>query len=538
MATLTDDMTLYEQAVDALSRGDLKQASGLCKMLMEQSPASAQAHHLMSSLFRATGNFRKAYDYASQAAQLDDCVASYHMQQGHLLFALRHFEQAAEAFRRANELAPGDVESLIWLGNCMCELEHFDVAQSWYEKAQAISSDHHIILASAECYMKAGESDRAETMVLALLEKHSQLAEAHLLFSKLSLLRGDFDRAHHALTRASRSPVPPLLVYFFQALLAIHQQDDRQAVASLLQLLKVDPTHVPSLLLLGNVFLNMDEMEPAKKAFHHVLAFVPYHLLAWQGLLQIATDETQLADTLQQLHHASQQSPEAAQLKHLRALYRGDVPPRAPKEYVAQLYDNLVQAFDVWVAANQDEKLAREISRIVRAQKELVGKRLVSLLDIGCHSGGVARQLADITAIRVGVDLSAQLLKLARRSKQYDVLYELDAVDYVLASESVFDVIVVSGALRWMGNLQPFFHALRNVMHHNSICVFITSKEPSTLAYTVGLDGRYQHSPAYIRDVTNAEGLVIVTQKDLLWLNDDATLVPKSLTIIKKTTLH
>jgi predicted TPR repeat methyltransferase len=52
------------------------------------------------------------------------------------------------------------------------------------------------------------------------------------------------------------------------------------------------------------------------------------------------------------------------------------------------------------------------------------------------------------------------------------------------------------------------------------------------------IDGRYQHSPAYIHDVTSAEGLQIIAQKDLNSLVDNASMPLKTVYIIKKMTLH
>ncbi len=538
MTILIDEIALYEQAQEALSRGDLKQASGLCKTLMEQSPTSANAHHLMSSLFKATGNYHKAFDYAQKATQLDGCVAGYHLQQGHVLFALSDYEQAAESFKRAHDLSPDDVEIMVLLGNCMKELEHFDAATAWYEKAQTVSSDYMIHVAQADCYVQAGEYDKAEAMLVATLQRDPNVAQTYFHLGQIALIRGEFERSEYLFTKALIQDPEHLLARFYLSLLSIHRGDERQAINYLLDLLKRDPTHVASLLLLGNVFYHSGEMPSAKKAFHHVLAMMPDHILAWQNLLQVADETSQLALMMPELKTAIELAADPLPLKHLRALYRGDVPPKPPKEYVASVYNMLMKAFDYWIIANADMRHVKEVGAMLRKCKELQDKKAFSLLDLGCNLGEFAREFSAVSTIRVGVDVSAQTLKMARRSKLYDVLYELDVVEYVLASESTFDVIVAGGVLRWFGNLQPFFHALRNVMHHQSLCAFVVAKEPSSLAYTVLIDGRYQHSPAYIHDVTAAEGLQIIAQKDLNSLVDNDKMPLKTVYIIKKMTLH
>lgn len=538
MAPLRDESTLYDEALAALARGDLKQASTLCQSLFEGMPISARGYFLMSSLFKATGNYRKAYDYASLATQMDSCVASYHLQQGMILFVLKSYEQAFASFERAASLDGANAEACVWAGDCMKALERYDEAHGWYARAKNVAPTEKVMLAEAECYLQAGDYAHATAQVEACIDAHAYSAQAHYLRAMCALSANDVSRAQLALTKALSLDATHVNSHFYLALVTLAAGDDAHAIAQALQALTHMPTHVPSLLLLGNIFIKKGDSESAIKAFSHVLAMVPDHVLVWQQLMQLYATQNRLAEGQERLKETIGRMDNPVALRHIRALHRSDVPPYAPKEFVSAIYDQLATAFEYWLMAASDTRHIEHIAEALCEREELAGKRHLAVLDIGCNIGKMAQALSDITAIRVGVELSPEMAKLARRSKCYDVVYEWDALDYVMGSEATFDLVVSTGALRWMGNLQPFFHGVRNVMHMHSLFAFVVSKEHSSLAYTVAQDGRYHHNIAYIQDVAQAEGFTLLHHQELLWFDAEDGVISRHLFILKKMTLH
>lgn len=536
--TAHNEDVLIEEAQEALKKGDLHKAADLCKSLLIGFPQSARGYHLTSSLFQATGNYKKACDYSSIAAQLDACVAGYHMQQGQMLYILKEYAQAQAAFERALEISGNGAEACRWLGNTLVAQEQFDEARKYFVRARMATAPVDTIIDEAECALQSGETEAAETLLMEYIAAHPESAQAHYVLAVLALYAREFDRAEGLLRRALALDSRHAGANFYLALLLAESGDEKGATDRLLGALAIEPTNLPVLLLLGGIFMKQGDKAASEKAFSHVLALAPDHLLAWYSMLELLYGQDRGREGLQRLGEVMEALSGSIPLKHLRALFSGDVPPFAPREFIAAFYASFVEMFEPWVVAAGHaphvEALVKELCKL----PQLAGKRHLSLLDLGCGTGVVAERLANVSAIRVGVDISPHMLKISRRGKRYDVLYDMDIVDYVLGGETPFDVIVAAGPLRWMGNLQPFFHAVRGVMHKESVLACILDKEHSTLAYSVANHGRYSHHFSYVSDVSQAEGLHLLLHKEFVSSAPEDDNVIRHMFFFRKMTLH
>jgi len=533
-----DESELCEKAHVALATGDLHQAADLCKSLLVSFPRSAKAYHLTSTLFRATGNYKKAHDYSAIAAELDANAISYHIQQGEMLYLMRDFEHALHIFERASKLGEPDSTLCCWMGKCLSELERFEEARKWFARTRGTEA----MIARAQCDLQAGDVADAETLLNAVISDDQKSAEAHYMLAIAGMYMADLERVEMLLRKTLEIDPAHALAHFYLAMILAENGDVQGAADRLLQALQIEPTHLPSLLVLGGIFMQCGDTDASEKAFTHVLALAPDHPLAWYSMLELLHQNGRGREAMTRLSEVIAAVGSAATLRHLRALYNGDVPPHAPKEFIASFYGAFIDMFEPWIVGSADAPHVAELAAELRKLPELEGKKHLSLLDLGCGTGILAHKLSDILAIVVGVDVTPQMLKIARRSGHYDVRYELDIQDYVTGSETIFDVVLSTGALRWSGNLQPFFHAVRGVMHKDSILGFMLDKEPSTLAYSVANHGRYSHHLSYVCDVAGSEGFRLVKHKEWSYTPEDDKLLKESFTrhifFFKKMIVH
>jgi predicted TPR repeat methyltransferase len=543
MSESPSEALLCDEAGKALAEGDLHKAADLCKQLLVGYPSSARGYYLTSSLFQATGNYKKAVDYSAIATGLDSCVVQYHLQQGQMLYLLKEYDEALAAFEKATELSDKAPEACRWVGKCMVALERFADAKEWFAVARGTETSTELLIAEAECDMQAGDNEAAERLLAQCINEDPKSARAHYVLAMIAITTMEFDRAEALLRKALNLDIRFTHAHFYLALLLGESGDKQGAADRLLQALQIEPTHMPSLLILGGIFMECGDIAAAEKAFIHALSLAPEHLLVWYSMLELLHECDRGREGLARLSDAIASRTDISVLKHLRALFSGDVPPMAPRDFIAAFYDAFIDIFEPWVIAGSDAPHVAQLVKELRKLPQLEGKKHVSLLDLGCGTGIFARKFSDVAAICVGVDISPGMVKIARRSKYYDVLYDLDITDYVLGSETVFDVVVCVGALRWMGNLQPFFHAVRGVMHKETVLAFMLDKEHSTLAYSVANHGRYTHHQSYVFDVAAAEGLQMLLHKEWVWEPPDGDKVEdgkitRHLFFFKKTTIH
>ena len=102
-----------------------------------------------------------------------------------------------------------------------------------------------------------------------------------------------------------------------------------------------------------------------------------------------------------------------------------------------------------------------------------------SICDLACGQGRVARALAQRGAIMVGVDLSAELIAIARRDETAEPLgitYLIDdAQQLALVDDAQFDGVVCNLALMDIPDLPATVHAVRRVLRAGGCFVFSTT---------------------------------------------------------------
>ena len=115
-------------------------------------------------------------------------------------------------------------------------------------------------------------------------------------------------------------------------------------------------------------------------------------------------------------------------------------------------YDAFASWYHDWVAAPDDDLVARSLLRLIGA---IADQRI---LDLGCGEGRIARLLAGQGNDVVGVDLSGPLLDIARSDENRRITYVhadvcttdwWDGVDFdgVVSSMSLMDVDDLDGAI-------------------------------------------------------------------------------------------
>src|SRR5437879_11697707 len=79
-------------------------------------------------------------------------------------------------------------------------------------------------------------------------------------------------------------------------------------------------------------------------------------------------------------------------------------------------YDDIAEWYDTWVGTHsmRDDPFFTAVASLI---DEVAGQRIC---DLACGQGRVARHLADLGARVVGIDLSANLLAIARRHEETD----------------------------------------------------------------------------------------------------------------------
>ncbi len=95
------------------------------------------------------------------------------------------------------------------------------------------------------------------------------------------------------------------------------------------------------------------------------------------------------------------------------------------------------------------------------------------ILDLGCGAGELCRRLAALDARQVtGVDISANMIELARKDIPEGVTYLNQAMEDVEFSPETFDLVVSSLAFHYIEDLQALFQKIYRWLKPSGILLF------------------------------------------------------------------
>jgi len=204
----------------------------------------------------------------------------------------------------------------------------------------------------------------------------------------------------------------------------------------------------------------------------------------------------------------------------LAAIGQGAVPETAPKAYVATLFDQHAEVFDMILV----DQLGYDVPLQLREQLLEVtqGRRIFKqMLDLGCGTGLCADALDDLAEEKTGVDLSENMVTIAHEKGDYDKLFVGDVVQFLQEEHaSPWDLIVATDVLPYMGALEEFFTAAAHNLRKEGIFGFssesLMEKSLQKNGFTVGPYQRFTHDTAYIRQCLELAGLELVDCRDIV----------------------
>jgi tetratricopeptide (TPR) repeat protein len=225
-----DDENLHgwlEQAMNLIREGDLEQAEGIYRFLIEVGvenekvfanlaglcqmrnahdeslallaravqlkPASPQAHLLIANAMEARGEYKAAINKIRHALELDENSAEAHHNMGFLLGRTGNHTGAVESYLKAIDLKPEYPDAYNNLGNSLKQLGDMEGARSAYRQAIGLKSnfaDAHLNLGNS--LMELGNMEGARSAYSQAIGLKPDFADAHLNHALLMLLQGDY----------------------------------------------------------------------------------------------------------------------------------------------------------------------------------------------------------------------------------------------------------------------------------------------------------------------------------------------------------
>lgn len=193
----------------------------------------------------------------------------------------------------------------------------------------------------------------------------------------------------------------------------------------------------------------------------------------------------------------------------LAAMGLGETPKTAPKAYIAALFDQYADIFELILV----DSLGYDVPNLLRTAIEtrFTGRKFAKLLDLGCGTGLIGEAFADLALVKTGVDISANMVEIAAEREIYQQLFTGDIELFLreTAGEEQWDIIIAADVLPYIGDVRAFFSLAGQALETGGIFAFSTENldfvKPHSKAakkaagdYAVGPHQRFAHRSAYL----------------------------------------
>jgi predicted TPR repeat methyltransferase len=201
-----------------------------------------------------------------------------------------------------------------------------------------------------------------------------------------------------------------------------------------------------------------------------------------------------------------------ATIRHLLTALKDEAPPpRASNECILQTFRDFSSDYDSKMRDKLSYQAPEQLQALIRST---IGDATgLQILDIGCGTGLAGAALKERAEHLTGVDLSPEMIELARARGIYDRLEVAEITEWLEGTKEKFDLITACDCLVYFGHLQPVVTAAARRLKPGGLFAF-TAERGDKFPFHLSDSGRYTHHPGHVGEVAARAGLTIARLED------------------------
>lgn len=249
------------------------------------------------------------------------------------------------------------------------------------------------------------------------------------------------------------------------------------------------------------------KVQPAYLCGKRSVELEPGDWEAWYALGEIAQCVGRRDEAREAYQRYFAAHPEDGEIEHLLIALKDENPPaRASDRAIQHLYKNFASSYESRMC--EDLKYAGP-ERLQDAIRTVIGERAgLDLLDLGCGSGLMGLNTKWRAARLTGVDLSPEMIELARARNTYDGLEVAEITGWLDQDEMPFDLIVSSDCLIYFGDLGTIVQSAARRLKPGGVFAF-SMERGNRFPFHLTDTGRYTHHPDHVRDAAAQANLEV-----------------------------
>ncbi|MBN66998.1 MAG: hypothetical protein CMM94_05470 [Rickettsiales bacterium] len=503
---------LYAQAAQYLQQNQLQEAANLCQHILQTHESFAPAYYLMAELFMRTQNHEKALKFNDLALKFAPKEFEYLFQRGKVLFVLRRWDDAEEAFLKALKKNPKNVITAMLLGDVYAQQGDYDKASRQFDKALKIKAIPEIFEHKGLCLQQKGDLAEARKCFEKVRSMNPNHGLVYMHLGKVAIQEGNMEEGEELIREAAQRAPQSYEALGLLAGFQFSHGEEEQALATAKRATQTNPYNVHINMMLSRIMTHIGYLQDAETVLRHVLQLDPDNLQAMVSLVYLLNPLGKHDEALELIAKAKEGAPENESLVYLEKAMKGETVDVAPEKYVSQLFDGYAEQFDLHLQEKLGYNTPSVLASRVREALSQAGEERtdLSLLDLGCGTGLGAEALKDATQMRVGVDLSEKMVAKAQAKGVYDEVYVDELVRYMRADERQYDLVICVDTLVYIGKLDELFAEAAQCTVPNGLFSVSVENGDDVDEFVLRASGRYAHNAAYIAKLGEANGFEVI----------------------------
>ena len=491
---------VFQQAADLHRQGDLVAAEYVYQKLLKARRDRFDVLHLLGILRHQQGRYPEALLQLRAALKINPTFLPALLHQAVVLQALNRPAEAVASYDKALAIKPDCAEALNNRGNALRDLNRTAEALASFEKALASKPD------CAEAHYNRGNT----------LQGLNCAAEALSSFDKALAIKPIYAKALSGRGNALRS-----------------LNRTAEALVSFDKALAVNPGDAGTLHNRGNALQDLGRHAEALASYDQALRIDPDLAEAWfdrGGVLQRLKRSEEAINAYRQ---ALAKGGDAEVIQYVLASLGAEAAPAtAPKKFITELFDQCAERFEDRLV----EKLKyRAPDLLFDLVERFVPSRHLDILDLGCGTGLAGARLHPLARTLTGVDLSSNMLNIARQRQIYSNLVHSELVEFLQKRTKSFDLAVATDVFLYIGDLSNVFHGVHGALRDGGFFGFSVEADEGQ-DFVLRDTCRYAHSAIYLRRLTEDHGFALETIESKVIRQQDGGDVVGYLAMLRSVT--
>jgi len=290
--------------------------------------------------------------------------------------------------------------------------------------------------------------------------------------------------------------------------------DPVNALASLDKALAINPGSVAAIMHRAQTLGVLGRLEEAVAAFDALVAAQPQLGEAWSDRGTLLREAGRLDDAAASFEKAIDLGADPPLNRWFLAAVNGGngngnrAPDAAPRSYVEKLFDDYAHEFSEHL---EDTLGYRAPATLVEHLLVMKPRQFRSVLDLGCGTGLCGKLIRPVADKVDGVDLSAQMINEAAKTRAYTALVHADVATYLKGegANRSDDLVLAADVFIYVGALDEVFAGVAKILEPGG--QFCFTVEPADEGEDLQLmpSLRYGHSVDYVKRLAAQHGFTV-----------------------------